>query len=202
VPVVSRGDEFIFAQDFTQVARFVGIDYDDTRLPPDQLVAKLDLALAAAQRYARQIPDEKIGDKLPGRDRSYLQLCFHVFEVANAFLSAAEGAKLEHAMFAGAVPDHCHNGADIAQFGQGVRNAVAEWWQGQTNRELAREVETYYGSQSAHALLERTAWHVAQHCRQLLMVLENLSVEPDQPLTSADLAGLPLPDKVWDDDIT
>jgi hypothetical protein len=31
-----------------------------------------------------------------------------------------------------------------------------------------------------------------------MMVLENLGIAPDEPLTPADLAGLPLPDQVWD----
>jgi hypothetical protein len=31
-----------------------------------------------------------------------------------------------------------------------------------------------------------------------MMFLRQLEVEPDQPLTAEDLAGLPLPDGVWD----
>jgi hypothetical protein len=202
VPVVSRGDDFTFAQDFSQVAAFVGIDYNDTRLPPDQLVAKLDLALAAGQRLTRQIPDESIGGKLPGRDRSYLQLSYHIFEIASAFLTALRGAKLDYALFAGVVPEDCKTGADIAGFGQVIRDDVADWWSAESDRNLVEERDTYYGLQSTHALLERTTWHIAQHCRQMVMVLEKLDIEPDGPLSADDLAGLPLPDKVWDDDIS
>jgi hypothetical protein len=50
-----------------------------------------------------------------------------------------------------------------------------------------------------HEVLERTAWHCAQHTRQLMMLLEMLDIAPNGPLTPADLAGLPLPEKVWDD---
>jgi hypothetical protein len=49
-------------------------------------------------------------------------------------------------------------------------------------------------------VLERTAWHPAQHTRQLMLILETLDIEPDRALTAADLAGLPLPDKAWDDE--
>jgi hypothetical protein len=33
-----------------------------------------------------------------------------------------------------------------------------------------------------------------------MLVLESLHIEPDRRLTAADLAGLPLPDKAWDDE--
>jgi hypothetical protein len=49
-------------------------------------------------------------------------------------------------------------------------------------------------------VLERTTWHPTQHTRQLTLILETLKIKPDRPLTAADLAGLPLPDKAWDDE--
>jgi len=48
--------------------------------------------------------------------------------------------------------------------------------------------------------LERTTWHSGQHVRQLVMVLEMLAIEPDRPPTKETFAGLPMPDKVWDDE--
>jgi len=50
-------------------------------------------------------------------------------------------------------------------------------------------------------VLERTCWHAAQHCRQLMAVLGQLGIEPDGPLGGAELDGLPLPEKVWDSEI-
>ena len=49
-------------------------------------------------------------------------------------------------------------------------------------------------------VLDRTTWHAAQHVRQTMMILEQLGITPDTPLTADDLAGLPLPEKVWDDE--
>jgi hypothetical protein len=60
-------------------------------------------------------------------------------------------------------------------------------------------VKTYWGPQSLHEVLERTTWHSCQHVRQVMMILETLGIPPDHPLTQADLAGLPLPEKVWDE---
>ena len=42
--------------------------------------------------------------------------------------------------------------------------------------------------------------HSGQHVRQLVMVLEMLGIEPDRPPTKETFAGLPMPDKVWDDE--
>ncbi len=43
-----------------------------------------------------------------------------------------------------------------------------------------------------------TTWHAAQHVRQVMMVLDGPDIAPERPLTAADLAGLPLPEQVWD----
>jgi hypothetical protein len=33
-----------------------------------------------------------------------------------------------------------------------------------------------------------------------MLILEELGIKPDRPLTAQDLAGLPLPEKAWDED--
>jgi hypothetical protein len=59
-------------------------------------------------------------------------------------------------------------------------------------------VQTYYGTRPFHEVLERTAWHAAQHTRQVMLMLGSHGIEPDGPLTAADLEGLPVPHEVWD----
>jgi hypothetical protein len=49
-----------------------------------------------------------------------------------------------------------------------------------------------------HQLLERSTWHPAQHARQLMAVLEGFGIAPDGPLSAEDLAGLPLPERLWE----
>jgi hypothetical protein len=68
----------------------------------------------------------------------------------------------------------------------------------QSDRQCLAEVETYFGRKTIHVVLERTTWHSTQHTRQLGMVLRMLDIRPEDPLTPADLAGLPLPENVWD----
>jgi hypothetical protein len=54
------------------------------------------------------------------------------------------------------------------------------------------------GEQPMHALFERSAWHSAQHARQLMALLERYGIAPEGPLTRKDLAGLPLPERLWE----
>jgi hypothetical protein len=96
--------------------------------------------------------------------------------------------------------DWMRTGADLDRFGRGVRARLGEWWAGAGAADCEAPAETYYGPQTLHQVLERTAWHAAQHARQLMMVLATLGIEADGPLGASDLAGLPLPEKVWDDD--
>lgn len=59
-------------------------------------------------------------------------------------------------------------------------------------------MKTYMGEQPMHALFERSAWHSAQHARQLMALLERYGIAPEGPLTRKDLAGLPLPERLWE----
>jgi hypothetical protein len=59
-------------------------------------------------------------------------------------------------------------------------------------------VQTYYGQQTRHQLLERSTWHSAQHVRQLIFILERYGIAPDRPLVAEDLAGLPLPQRLFE----
>jgi hypothetical protein len=54
------------------------------------------------------------------------------------------------------------------------------------------------GIQPMQLLFERTAWHSAQHVRQLMALLERYGIAPDRPLTKEDFAGLPLPERLWE----
>ena len=52
-----------------------------------------------------------------------------------------------------------------------------------------------------YEVLERTCWHSGQHVRQIMMLLEqDLKIEPKKPLSDDDFSGLPMPEKVWDDE--
>jgi glutaredoxin len=201
VPVVAHGDRGIYAQELREVASFVGVPMELDALPPAELIRRLDRILAAAQRYLRQLPDTRLADRLPGRTRTWRDLGYHLFVIPLGFLDAARGGELTEEHFQRKPPDSMQSWEAIAGFGAAVRVDLQRWWDESGSRALPAQVRTYYGDQPADKVLERTCWHVAQHVRQLAALLELAGVEPDQPLGPAELAGLPLPQQVWDAEV-
>lgn len=197
VPVVSKGDRFVFGQVLDDVAEFLGIELAPQRLPASELVSRLDQVLAAAERGVRRLPAESLGRKLPGRDRSYRQLGHHIFRIPEAFLEAARGAPLTADRVNRDPPADMTSAARIADYGRRVQDALRGWWAGRTDRDCTSEMDTYFGRKPMHLVLERTAWHSAQHTRQLEMVLGLLGIEDRRLLGPEVLSGLPLPDDVW-----
>ena len=200
VPILTQGDRFIFAQVLGEVACFLGLEEDSVQpLPIHELVLKLRMVLAAAQRYVHQIPVSHLDHVLPGRIRTYRELGYHIFRIAECFLEAAAGTTLTDEDLNAPPCEDLQTGADIAEYGQGVLGAVEAWWRNTRDDKKGESIATYFGKQTLQIVLERTTWHSAQHARQLMMVLNKLGIEPDGPLLPDDLAGLPLPNQVWDD---
>ncbi len=200
VPVVAKGDQFVIGQSLRDVGAFLGLDAEDAGiLPPGELVQRLDWVLAAAQRYLRQLPDSEMLAELPGRPRSYRTLTYHIFQITRGFLIVARGGELTYELLGLEAGDDLISFADIADDGEIARLDLLAWWAGPgQSADFDAPVATYYGPQSLHDILERTAWHTAQHVRQMLFILDGLNITPDGPIGDRELAGLPLPTEVWD----
>ena len=199
VPVITQGDRFIFAQVLSEVANFLNIEDNSTApLSVSELILKLQFVLVAARRYIRQIPVTCLNHTLPGRPRTYRELGYHIFRVAECFVKVTEGDTLTDEDLNASPNSNIENGADIATYGSGVLKKINSWREDTTENIGSRLMTTYFGKQTLHVVLERTTWHSAQHTRQLLMVLEILGIEPDGPLSAQDLIGLPMPKEVWD----
>jgi hypothetical protein len=199
VPVLSRGRDFVFAQSLREVAVFLGLDdVGGPELSPGALVERLDFVLDAALQNLGQLPADRLGDKLPGRDRSYRELAHHIFRIPEAFLETVAGGALTHEGLTVVPGPNQQDIAGLTAYGAAVRGRVAAWGADIGDREPTAKLVTYYGDQPLHEVLERTTWHAAQHVRQVMMVLDGLGIVPARPLTAADLAGLPMPEGVWD----
>jgi glutaredoxin len=202
VPIVARGDKFVFAQTLTDVIKFLDLKIRlHERLSPDELVGKLETVLTAAARYVRQVPAEWLDKPFRNRNRPIRVLSHHVFRIPDAFLEAVRDRRpLAYELIMQEAGPGIRTGEDIARYGEGVLARMKSWWASFPDRGCLETMDTYFGKHSMHEVLERTAWHPAQHARQLMLILEGLDIRPNGPLTAADLAGLPLPDKAWDDD--
>jgi glutaredoxin len=198
VPVVALGGRYTLCQSFGDVVKFLDLKTKlMDPLPPDRLMEKIDIVASAAARFVRQFPDDKLREKFRNRDRTPGGTAYHAFRVIEMGLEAAQGIELRFESFYDAPPDDWTAG-QIADWGLDVRRRILAWWAGQSDRECQYLVPTYYGKRTFHDVLERTAWHAAQHTRQVMMMLETSGIAPDGPLTAEDLAGLPVPDEVWD----
>ncbi|MDE1182188.1 glutaredoxin domain-containing protein [Paraburkholderia sp.] len=198
VPVVAIGQKYTFCQSINDVIRF--LDLKTTPAPPlspADLVATLAHVLASNARYTRQFALDHFREPFRNRNRTPAGLTFHVFRVAEMGVEAAQQTELRFESFDD-VPPSDWQAEDIARWGESVRMKLLAWWEHETDRSLTYDVPTYYGRRSMHEVLERTAWHSAQHTRQVMLMLESHGVPVDRPLTADDLAGLPLPDEVWD----
>lgn len=202
VPVVARGDQFVFAQTLGDVIKFLDLKVAlQDRLSPDELMKKLELVLPAAARYVRQIPNEWLDKPFRNRNRPIRVLAHHVFRIVEGFLEAVrENRELTYALIMQEAGAELRTGEDIARYGEHVLAQAKEWWRTSPDRSCARAMDTYFGRHPMHVVLERTVWHPTQHTRQLMLILDTLNIEPERRLTGADLAGLPLPDKVWDEE--
>jgi hypothetical protein len=202
VPVLAKGGQYIFCQNLEDVAEFVGLQgTGHTPLPPAELQEKWVSVLRAAQRYIRQIPDHRLVERaIENRDRSIRLLSHHVFRIGDAFLETAIDGIEYWANNANVPPrdGSCTTGAEIAQYGDSVIERIENWWIQLDDKSCQQKVKTFYGTPPMHQLFERSTWHSAQHVRQLIAVLERFGIEPNGRLSADDLAGLPLPERVWD----
>ena len=202
LPVVARGNDYVMGQSLEDVAKFVGVDTGHRRLPPAEILEKWVVALRAAQRYMRQFPTARINESVVhNRARPARLLGHHVFYIVETYLKSVI-EKIEYSPMNTNVPAEDEGkyptGDDIARYGDGVVTRLREWWDANEKISFEQLVPTSYGDQSLHEVFERSAWHAAQHVRQLADVLERWGIAPDGKLTPEDLQGLPLPERIWE----
>ena len=203
VPIVRRGKDWANGQVLRDVARVAGIAWGGAPvLPASELAARLVEIQSTAQRLFAQIPDDKLGCLLPHRPRSYAELAYHIFNIADAFLEhEVQGLPLKEGAYSRVPPPEMNSKVKILAYGQDVLERFRAWWDGPgRTTDFSHKARVYYGEVTLHDYLERTTWHSGQHVRQLVMVLELLGIAPDRPPTAATFAGLPMPEKVWDDE--
>ena len=200
VPVLAKGDKVAMGQMLDPFAKLAGLPMPGADgLAPEQLYKKYQMVFAAGQRYARQFSLARFRERvIPHREREIRTLCYHVFRIGEAFLETWNGAEYSAKIADNEPPDTMLSGDDVARYGASVWQQYETWWRALEDRALSRELKTYYGDTVAHKVFERVTWHSAQHCRQLIAVLERMGIAVDVPLTAGDLAGLPLPERLWE----
>lgn len=202
VPLVARDGRYVFAENLENVARFVGLEGSGHRaLPPEEIFRKWIRVLRASQGYVRQMPDERLQDRaMPNRDRAIRLVCHHIFCIGEAFVETMTQGTEYWEWHAQREPAEgtMLTSEEIARYGEEVIGRIERWWDDLEDKSGRQPVKTYMGVQPMHQLFERSAWHSAQHARQLMALLERYGIAPAGAVTAEDLAGLPLPERLWE----
>jgi len=200
VPAVCLDDTCVPGGDLGAIAGLLGLDYTPPDvLSPLALYERIVHILDAAGRYISQVPFDGLSYKSPDRDRSFRELGRHIVLIGRAFLRAYDESEFSNTWFREVDVPVSLTGDDLATEMRETQAALTAWWQLSGHEDpMDRVIESYWGNHTLHEVLEREVWHTAQHTRQVMMILTQLDIAPDRPLTAADLAGLPLPERVWD----
>src|SRR5262249_61085640 len=124
----ARGDRTLL-RDVPPVA---GLAWGGAQAPPRPgLAARLTEIQTAAQRLFAQIPDDKLDRMLPHRPRSYAQLAYHIFNIADAFLEhEVQDLPLKEGAYGRVPPPEMNTKAKILAYGQDVLGRFRAWWDG------------------------------------------------------------------------
>jgi hypothetical protein len=205
VPIVARGPDWANGAVFRDVARVAGFQWAGHKiLSPLDLLDRINGILDGARRFAAQIPEESLDTILPGRPRSYRQLAYHIFNIPDVFLDLVElNMPYTYEALIDILPVKMATRQDLLAYGAHVQTRLNAWWEtAGCDTDFNRDGNVYYGDVTLHEVLERTGWHSGQHTRQLMLALEKLGLEVDQSLTDEAFAGLPMPNNVWDNELT
>jgi glutaredoxin len=228
VPVVALADDYVVGWDTAQVDALLGMGSEHVQLLPGaELVARAVTLLAAAARYAQQLPLEHHDDSTPGMEpvrlpvvmpggtvlaredgRYYvphatnIQLARHAVGHGLKFLALAQEPDADYSDISQWIligePDDSLDVRAMGELAAQMIKDVHAWWDQIPNPDLERLVSTDWGMQSLHRLLHSQVYSMTQHTRQLMSVLVALGVEPDGPLGAGDHVGLQLPDGTWE----
>lgn len=201
VPIVVRGERWANGQILRDVAELCGLPWgNETILPPLELRRRINAILAATARQTRQLPAALLPRHLPERPRSYADLSFHISNIVDAFIEHEHGTPLVYEAYYRNPPPDLQTPEALAGYADDVAERLNDWFDGAGARvDWRAPAQVYYGAQTRHEFLERTAWHAGQHARQLAWVLTANGIPPDGVLGSEVFAGLPMPEQVWED---
>ena len=198
--MLSRGDDFVFAQNIAQVVEFLKLNEKaGPVLSPAQLIERMLRFIDAALVVVPLMPDAKLDAEVPNRPRAYRALAHHMFRIPESFVEIAGGTYFDDKL-PGKVADRADlaSTAALTAYGKRVHDGVEGWWRQAPDRSAQQTVQTYYGPQKLHEVLERSTWHIGQHTRQWMMLLDMAGIGFERPLHDADFADLPMPKQVWD----
>jgi glutaredoxin len=203
VPVVVRGDRFVFAQYLEDVSSFLELEKTGPA-PLDRLAlaSRLIQLLEIAEQVIVKTPDVALAQNLPGRDRSYFVVAHHVFQIAAAARRGIPDGYLRDQDSLAEPPEDMITRDRLQLFAQEVLTQVRNWPMQLTTARETDNVVTDYGPRTLAEVLHRVVSHAAQHTRQLVTWARTQHVELDRGISPALLNGLTVADETFDQKIS
>jgi glutaredoxin len=210
LPVLTRGDRYVFGLDLAMVDEILGIDSDRDSLPVEELVGRAVKIVSAAIRLGRQLPEARYDDPLPGRpQRTYFMLINHVVGHLSRLVQVGEQPETDfspvdvYALAGYQSPigedymDESMTVDDIEKRATDLQRRAEAWLA--SGDDFSRPVEMFYGTVPLYQVIESNTYSVAQHTRQLQAVITFLGYQPNGPIGEAEYRGLNLPVALWDE---
>ncbi|MFI8595566.1 DinB family protein [Microbacterium sp. NPDC078428] len=197
VPALCVGDRCVNGVHLPTVAELIGVDYaEPDRLSPTELVERYRRVIEVLRAVVPQITPDVAKFALPGRERTLIEVAGHAGCVMRYFLGKYDDD--DHPKFFDDLEPQGMDAAALDGFIAETAASFESWAAEAADDPLDTVVPLYWGHRPLHEGLEREVWHTAQHTRQVIFMLEQSGVTPNHRLSPEDLAGLPLPERVFD----
>jgi len=199
VPVTIWGDEVIIGFNPKELARVFALNSDIGQVSPPDMIEKYETVLVAAQRAARQLPDEYLGWECPERKRTLGQFTFHIFDRPSRALNAYETGHYnldDRGRHAEDVLDKV-GFEEIAVYGEGVLSKVKQGLTGPSLMDLDKVLETYMGRKTTAELMDLALGHSVHHLKQLYEYMSLAGMAPVDQLQESDFQGVAVPTELF-----
>ena len=152
---------------------------------PSETIFLLGRVLEAVERVVRQMPNDKLGWAVPGRERPMNEFAYHVFsQVGNIIEEMATGAAPSSS---DPIGRSYTSFQDIADYGRTVVERYRDWASQQDLEALRRAPLAGPSATGKAERLDHITAHTAHHLRQLYSVLEDFSITPEKRLQDSEL---------------
>ncbi|GAA4330334.1 hypothetical protein GCM10023144_17940 [Pigmentiphaga soli] len=196
IPVVRKGDQYIYAQSVDDVAELLGASRDRERLAPQQLLERWEAVLERARVIVASFDDDLLERRaVSTRPRTVKDLSAHVFQIVEAFMLSIADEKTDFRAVAGDSRAELAGREELLRYADAMIAQYRAWRRGDGVRSISERMQTYYGDQPSQGVLERGVWHSAQHARQLDHVAAGVGAELQIPVEL--YQGLPMPKRLW-----
>ena len=201
VPAAIRGDQSMSGWNPTRLAELLEMELEEEPVAPAELVRTVRLVLDAAIRVAGQVPEDKWEMTYEHRPRPLRELVRHLFHVVEVSVDADVLGVFPAQLWLEQVDVPYTTGRSrLLLYGETVRVKFDSWYARIDEDAFARIIDADVGPRTLNQVLERTRLHAGQHLRQVYAFLEMAGVEPDDPLTEAEMRRIgftQLPDEVF-----